>query len=162
MRRKSFQDEDEKILLENFASGPLKLTLDNPNGKDSYGMCAHNGKVFDFPFIAKRMIINGLPLPNAFDYDGKKPWDLKYLLDTKDEWKFNIFDGSVSLATLCEVFNVPTSKDDIDGSEVKDIFWKEKDLPRIVRYCEKDILALSRVFLKMKSMQDEVRVPDGE
>jgi len=162
MRRVSFANDDEKILLQEFVSGNLNQILNDPNGRDSFALCAHNGFIFDFPFIAKRLIVNGIKPPTAFDYSEMKPWEIKFLIDLKKSWAMNVFDASVSLDTLASIFNIPSSKDDIDGSEVKDIYWKEKDLPRIVRYCEKDILCLARIYLKVKCMDEEIRVPDGE
>ncbi len=161
----SFADEDEKVLLDNFINHPkLGVILNKLAGKyekkldDFWGMCAHNGRVFDFPFIAKRMIINGFQPPAMFDYAHLKPWEQNHIIDTKEAWGYGVWDAAVSLDCLSDIFNTPSSKDDIDGSQVKDIFWVEKDLDRIVKYCEKDVLALAINYLRMKSMQDEVRL----
>ena len=161
----TFSDEDEKTLLQDFINHEkLGTILDKLAGKydknqnDFWALCAFNGRVFDFPFIAKRIVINGLKHPAMFDYAHLKPWEQTHILDPKEAWSYNVFDSTASLDLLCEVFNVSSSKDDIDGSEVKDIFWVEKDLQRIVKYCEKDVLALAQVCLKMKSMAEEVKV----
>lgn len=161
----TFEDEDEKVLLNNFINHPkLGPVLSKIGGKfdrnqnEFWALCAHNGRVFDFPFIAKRMIINGLKLPAMFDYAHLKPWEQNHIIDTKESWSFGVYDAAVSLDTLSDLFGTASSKDDIDGSQVKDIFWVEKDLPRIARYCEKDVVALATNYLRMKSMTEEVRV----
>lgn len=162
----SFYNEDEKKLLLEFVNHPkLGIVLDKIPGKfdknrsDYWALVGHNISVFDLPVLSKRMIINGIKPPAMFDVSHLKSWDLTdVVIDTKSAWAYNVFDNSTSLDLLCEIFDIPSSKDDIDGSEVKDIFWIEKDLQRIVKYCEKDVLALARVYLKMKSMTEEVRV----
>jgi hypothetical protein len=159
----TFSNEDEKTLLTDFIKtlGPV---IDKVAGKyeknqsDFWAICAHNGRVFDFPFIAKRMIIHGLKLPAMFDYAHLKPWEQTHIIDTKETWSFGIWDAAVSLDCLSDIFGTASSKDDIDGSQVKDIFWKEKDLPRIAKYCEKDVIALATNYLRMKSMTEEIRI----
>jgi len=162
----SFYDEDEKKILFDFVNHPkLGVILDKLPGKfeknrnEYWAIVGHNISVFDLPVLSKRMIINEIKPPAMFDVSHLKSWDLTdVVIDTKSAWSYNVFDNSTSLDLLCEIFNVPSSKDDIDGSEVKNIFWIEKDLPRIVKYCEKDVLALAQVYLKMKSMPEEVRL----
>src|SRR3990167_1687324 len=126
------------------------------NKPEDFAFCAHNGKIFDFPFIAKRMIINGLEIPKAFNISDKKPWDLLHLIDTKEMWKFGVYDNNSSLSLLAATFNVASSKDEMDGSMVKDVYYKEKDLPKIATYCEKDILALATVYLRMNGIQNQL------
>jgi len=159
----SFYNEDEKTLLEEFVNHPkLGVILNKIPGKyekspsDFWAMCAHNGRVFDFPFIAKRLIINKMKLPAMFDYAHLKPWEQNHIIDTKEAWSFGVWDAAISLDLLSEIFETPSSKDDIDGSQVKDVFWVEKDLPRIAKYCEKDVFALTKNYLMMKSMDEEI------
>jgi hypothetical protein len=161
----TFSNEDEKTLLIDFMNHPkLGPILNKVAGKfdknqsDFWALCAHNGRVFDFPFIAKRMIVHGFKLPAMFDYAHLKPWEQNHIIDTKESWSFGIWDAAVSLDLLSDIFNVASSKDDIDGSQVKDIFWVENDLPRISIYCEKDVVALATNYLRMKSMTEEVVV----
>lgn len=161
----TFSNEDEKVLLSDFINHPkLGTILDKVAGKfdrnqeDFWALCAHNGRVFDFPFIAKRMIVHGFNLPAMFDYAHLKPWEQNHIIDTKETWSFGVWDAAVSLDLLSDMFNTTSSKDDIDGSQVKDIFWVEKDLPRIARYCEKDVVALATNYLRIKSKTEEVRV----
>lgn len=115
-----------------------------------FRLCAHNGKNFDFPFIAKRLLINRMPLPLQLDIQGKKPWEVPHL-DTQEMWSFGSKSSSsyVKLTLLCAVFGIPTPKDDIEGYQVSGIYYDEKDLPRIVRYCEKDVSATALVFKRM-------------
>ncbi len=141
---KSYYSDDEKQLLADFGE-----MLDRFCKKASKNLCAHNGKEFDFPYIARRMLINGLKLPQALNIAGKKPWEIKFV-DTLELWKFGDYKHYTSLALLCEIFNIPTPKDDIDGSMVGQVYWEENDLERIAIYCEKDILATAQLFLRYK------------
>jgi uncharacterized protein YprB with RNaseH-like and TPR domain len=144
-RLKSFFGEDEKIILEEFAHMLKKYHTSNSDLQ----LCAHNGKEFDFPYIARRMLINGVKLPKLLDTAGKKPWEVMFL-DTMELWKFGDYKNYTSLHLLTQIFNIPTPKDDIDGSMVADVYYKEKDLGRIVKYCEKDVLAIAQLLLKYK------------
>ncbi|HKL07968.1 MAG TPA: 3'-5' exonuclease [Bacteroidales bacterium] len=142
-RLKSFYGNDEKLLLTEFAEMLNKYYAKN-NG---IYLCAHNGKEFDFPYISRRMLINGIKLPVILDVAGKKPWEVTFL-DTMELWKFGDYKHYTSLNLLTHIFNIPTPKDDIDGSMVADVYWKEKDIDRIVTYCEKDVLAIAQLFLR--------------
>jgi len=112
-------------------------------------LCAHNGKEFDFPFLARRMIIHGLPLPSKLDLFGKKPWEVPHL-DTLELWKFGDYKHYTSLKLLTNVLGIQTPKDDIDGSEVRDVYYEEGNIDRIVTYCEKDVIAIAQVILKFR------------
>jgi hypothetical protein len=145
-RVKSFYDENEKILINNFFQAIHKFLK---AGKSK--LCAHNGQEFDFPYIARRAIVHGLNLPKILDIAGTKPWEIKdQLLDTLQLWKFGDYKHYTSLSLLCELFNIPTPKDDIDGSQVARVYWEENNLDRIVRYCEKDTLAVANLLLRYK------------
>jgi len=145
-RVKSFYDDDEKKLIHDFF-----ITLEAFAKKGKRRLCAHNGQEFDYPYIARRALVNNIRLPRLFDIAGAKPWELKDLLiDTLQLWKFGDYKHYTSLSLMCELFNIPTPKDDIDGSQVATIFWEEKDIERIVRYCEKDTLAVANLLLKYK------------
>lgn len=152
IRLKSFFGDDELKLLEDFG-----VMLNNfSTGKDAL-LCAHNGKEFDFPYIARRMLINGINIPEILDNAGKKPWEIN-LLDTMELWKFGDYKHFTSLELITTLLKIPTPKDDIDGSMVASVYWKEKDLSRIVEYCEKDVIALIQVFLRFRN---EILVPES-
>ena len=140
---KSFFGDDEKVLLQEFGE-----IFNRPKLHDVI-LCAHNGKEFDFPWIARRFLINGMQPPQPFQLFGKKPWEIPHL-DTLELWKFGDYKSFVSLELLAHVFGIPTPKDDIDGSMVASIYYIEKDLFRIVQYCEKDVLTLANVFRAMR------------
>jgi len=142
IRLKSFAGDDEKSLLQEFIN-----LLDTSFNHPSAVLCAHNGKEFDFPFLARRMLINGLQLPKSLDIAGKKPWEINHL-DTMELWKFGDYKHYTSLELLTYVFNIPTPKDDIDGSQVASVFYDEGDIDRIVKYCEKDVVATIQLFRK--------------
>lgn len=143
-RVKSFAGEDEKKLLEDFSK--MLISWDKTGTKQ---LCGHNLKEFDVPYIARRMLVNGLGLPPSLDIAGKKPWEVKHL-DTLDLWKFGDYKHYTSLSLLADLFDIPTPKDDIDGSQVCDVYYKEKDIERIATYCEKDVLCVANLLLRFK------------
>jgi hypothetical protein len=144
-RVKSFAGDDESLLLTQFAE-----MLNKFSAKPNSHLCAHNGKEFDFPYIARRMLVNSIPLPEKLDIGGKKPWEVKFL-DTMELWKFGDYKNFSSLNLLAYIFNIPTPKDDIDGSQVADVYYNEKNLSRIVEYCEKDVLTVAQLFLRYRN-----------
>jgi 3'-5' exonuclease len=152
-RLKSFYGDDEKVLLSGFSD---MLSKFSKNHKEAL-LCAHNGKEFDFAYIPRRMIINRMNIPELLDNAGKKPWEVK-LLDTMDLWKFGDYKNYTSLDLLTSVLGIPTPKDDIDGSMVAGIYYGEQDLERIVRYCEKDVVAIGQVLLRFMNLPG---IPDN-
>lgn len=144
IRLKSFYHDDEETLLKQF-----KSLLEEKYKRPEPILCGHNAKEFDFPYICRRMLINGITLPEVLDISGKKPWEIAHL-DTMELWKFGDFKAYTSLALLCHVFNIPTPKDDISGADVARVYYEDRDLERIKKYCEKDVAALIQLFLKMR------------
>ena len=147
LRLKSFYGDDEKGILTDFSE---MLSKFSKNKKDAL-LCGHNGKEFDYPYIARRMIINGIIIPEILDNAGKKPWEIK-LLDTMDLWKFGDYKNYTSLDLLTRILGIPTPKDDIDGSMVAHVYREEKDIKRIVHYCEKDVVAVAQVLLRFMNL----------
>ena len=145
-RIKSFYGDDEKLLLSEFSEMLNKFSANR-----EALLCAHNGKEFDYPYIARRMIINRMVIPDILDNAGKKPWEVK-LLDTLDLWKFGDHKSYTSLDLLTAILNIPSPKDDIDGSMVAGIYHDEHDIKRIVKYCEKDVLAVAQVLLRFMNL----------
>ncbi len=146
-RIKSYFGDDEAILLAEYAS-MLNTFYDDPKKL----LCAHNGKEFDFPYLSRRMLINNISLPEILQLAGKKPWEVRHL-DTMELWKFGDFKNYTSLELLATIFNIPTPKDDIDGSDVGRVYWEEQDLDRIVTYCQKDVLTIAQIFLKFQGKE---------
>ncbi len=144
-RVKSFYGDDEIALLSGFS-----VMLNRFGAKPKANLCAHNGKEFDFPYISRRMLINGIEIPELLDVAGKKPWEVKFL-DTMELWKFGDYKSYTSLDLLSKIFNIPSPKDDINGSQVADVYYKEKDIERIVTYCEKDALTVAQLLLRYKN-----------
>lgn len=144
LRLRSFFSKNEAELLHEFSN-----LLNSHFSSPYHLLCGHNAKEFDFPFIARRMLINGLKLPETLDIAGKKPWEIKHL-DTMELWKFGDYKNYTSLKLLAKVFGIPTPKDDIDGSQVASVYYEEDDLDRIERYCRKDVVALVQLMLKYK------------
>ena len=144
LRIKSFAGDDEQKVLREFAELLNKFFT-----KGEKQLCAHNGKEFDFPFLARRMVIQNIPLPQVLNTPGKKPWEVNHL-DTLELWKFGDYKSFTSLLLLATALGIPTPKDDIDGSMVWDVYWNEKNLPRIVTYCQKDVLTIAQILLRFK------------
>jgi len=143
-RIKSFAGDDEAEILKGFSD-----MLEKFHPGRELNLCAHNGKDFDFPFIGRRMIINGLPVPGVLDIAGKKPWEVHFL-DTMELWKFGAYRHFISLALMAEILDIPNPKDDIDGSQVGKVYYENGDINRIVRYCEKDVLTIAQILLKLR------------
>lgn len=144
LRLKTISGHDESAVLNEFSE--LLSRLDSSN---DLILCAHNGKEFDFPYLSRRMLINGVKLPKILDVSGRKPWETAFL-DTMEIWKFGDFKNYTSLNLLSHVFGIPSPKADIDGSMVSKVYWADNDLPRIARYCQNDVLAIVQLFLKFR------------
>ena len=145
LRLTSFFGDDEHQLLTEF-----KKLLNLHFNKKTNVLCAHNGKEFDFPFIARRMIVHQIELPNKLNLFGKKPWEVPHL-DTLELWKFGDYKHYTSLKLLTSILGIPSPKDDIDGSEVAKVYYQEKDIQRIVTYCEKDTIAVAQILLRFNN-----------
>lgn len=133
--------DDEREILETFSRKIVNFNT----------LCAHNGKEFDFPYICRRMLINGLKIPYILDVSGKKPWETAFL-DTMEMWRFGDYKNYTSLELLTAVFDIPTPKDDIDGSMVGEYYWEKKEIERIAEYCKKDVIAIAQLFLRYKNL----------
>ena len=146
LRIKSFSgDISERDLLLQFTQMIHEYYHDPQN----CWLCGHNIKEFDIPYLCRRLIVNEIPLPEVLQLAGKKPWEMKHLLDTMDLWKFGDLKGYISLDLLAAVLDVETPKGDIDGSMVGHVFWTENDIHRITVYCEKDVLTVVRILHRM-------------
>lgn len=146
LRVKSFYGKNEMQILNDFA----KLLKLNYSDFQNQTLCGHNIKEFDIPYICRRMLINGIDLPDIINIHGKKPWEVNFI-DTLQLWKFGDYKAYTSLNLLAALFEIPTPKDDIDGSMVGEVFWIENDINRIKNYCEKDVLTSVRLFQKLKN-----------
>lgn len=146
----SFASKDEMSLLEDFVTR-MGTWLNDP----TRAICGHNAKEFDIPFIARRLLINGFKLPKMFNISGKKPWEIPHL-DTMDMWKFGDYKHFTSLELLAAIFGIPTPKDDINGSQVGQVFWMDGDIERIATYCQKDVLTTARLYLKLAGTGMEI------
>jgi DNA polymerase elongation subunit (family B) len=144
LKTKVYAGDDEKALLIEF-----KSMLDKTDSS-TLRLCAHNGKEFDFPYLCRRMLINGISLPAVLNISGKKSWEVLHL-DTMEMWKFGDYKHYTSLDLLATIFNVPSSKNNIDGSMVNHVYYHEKDIERISVYCRGDVIVLAQLFLRMKA-----------
>ena len=139
----SFYGEETTILND------FKNLLNTHYSEAKFLLCAHNGKEFDFPYIARRMIIKNIELPSKLNLFGKKPWEIPHI-DTLDLWKFGDYKNYTSLKLLTNVLGIPSPKDDIDGSEVYRVYYQEKEVDRIIVYCEKDTIAVAQILLRLR------------
>jgi len=147
LRIKSFQSQEEKTLLQDFAN-----LLHKYFSKNHHRLCAHNGKEFDFPYLCRRMLINSVPIPEILNVSGKKPWETRFL-DTMELWKFGDYKHYTSLDLLAALFNIPSPKEDTDGSMIYELYWQLKDYQRIKKYCEKDVLTVAQLFLRYQGKE---------
>ena len=148
LRTKAFYGDDEKAILLDFKKLLEKL---DPSATR---LCAHNGKEFDFPYLCRRMLINCIQLPTLLNLSGRKSWEIPHL-DTMEMWKFGDYKHYTSLDLLAAIFNIPSSKSDIDGSQVNVLYHKQNGLERIKEYCVRDVVVLAQLFLKMKCINPE-------
>ena len=143
-RTTSFYGEESKLLQE------FKELLESHFNRPHHVLCAHNGKEFDFPYIARRMIINRITLPSKLNLFGKKPWEIAHL-DTLELWKFGDYKHYTSLKLMTKILGIPSPKDDIDGSQVRNVFYEENNIDRIIVYCEKDVIAVAQILLRLRN-----------
>jgi len=144
LKTKYFAHDDEKTLLVEF-----KATLDKADPTTK--LCAHNGKEFDFPFLSRRMLVNGMALPTLLNLSGRKSWEIPHL-DTMEMWKFGDYKHYTSLDLLLALFDIRSSKGLMDGSKVNEVYYVEKNLKKIAEYCVNDVVAIAQLFLKLKGL----------
>ena len=147
-RIKAYSGHDEKQLLLDFR----KLLDEHYNDTSKHYLCAHNGIEFDFPYLARRMWINEIQLPNLLNVPGSKSWNNRWLLDTMELWRFGDYKDKTSLNLLAACFGIPSPKDDISGKDVAKVYHLENDLERISLYCQKDVATLARLFMRFKQL----------
>ena len=142
LRVKSIQNDDERIVLDEFKSLLSKFD------QKKIQFVAHNGKEFDFPYICRRMLVKGIEIPESLNISGKKPWEIRHI-DTMDLWKFGDRKNFSSLELLASLFDIDSSKSDIDGSMVNTYYYKKNKLDVIAEYCKADVVVTSQLFLKL-------------
>ncbi len=143
LKTKAYCGHDERTVLSEFKSMLDRL---DPAGTK---LCAHNGKEFDFPYLSRRMLVNSIPLPALLNLSGRKSWEVPHF-DTLEMWKFGDYKHYTSLDLLAAIFNIPSSKNGMDGSQVNAVYYKEKDLERIKTYCISDVVVLAQLYLRLK------------
>lgn len=127
----------------------FKSLLETHFNHPKHLLCAHNGKEFDFPYIARRMLIHNIKLPSKLNLFGKKPWEVPHL-DTLELWKFGDYKHYTSLKLMSNVLDIPSPKDDIDGGEIFSVYYNDNDIHRIIDYCQKDTLAVAQILLRLR------------
>lgn len=147
LKVKNVSSHSEKEVLEGF----IKITNQFQKKFKKFQFAGHNIREFDIPFICRRMIVNNIELPEYFQLQDKKPWDIK-MLDTMSWWKFGDYKNFTSLHLLANVLDVPTSKIDMDGSQVQEVYYVENNLQRIVDYCNLDVQVVANIILRFKNM----------
>lgn len=152
LRVTSYHGDDEREILIKFCA-----LLNGHYNSDDHWLCGHNGREFDFPWIARRCIVHGIPLPRLLDISGLKPWEVGHL-DTMQLWKFGDHKAFTSLALLAHILGIPTPKDDITGADVARVYWEDRDLERIAAYCRKDVVATTQLYLRLRG---EAMIPEA-
>ncbi len=145
-RIKSFFDVQERDLLQHFVAVVTQFRAVS----NHWVFTGHNIKEFDIPFLCRRLIVNGLGIPSFLDFQNRKPWQTN-LVDTFQYWRFGDYKHFTSLQLLAAALNIPSPKDDMEGSQVGHVYWVEKDLQRIVTYCQRDVLTVANVLLRFKN-----------
>ena len=146
LKVKSISDDDEAKVLKQF-----KVLVEKNYKPTALSFCAHNGKEFDYPYICRRMLVNGIDIPSALQISGKKPWEIPHY-DTLDMWKFGDKKHYTSLDLMAAIFDIPSSKTELSGDQVNYTYHRESDLPKIARYCREDIIVLAQLFLKYQNL----------
>ena len=148
---RALTDDDEANIIVKFLAGIKKMTQKTTHTR----VVGHNIRRFDIPFLLKRAIINDIPIPPSINPALSKPWELA-ILDSCEAWGFGSWQESfTSLKVLSDVLGIPSPKDDIDGSQVYNVYWKKKDIRRIAVYCNKDIIAQAKVTLRLANFTAE-------
>jgi DNA polymerase elongation subunit (family B) len=145
LKTKYFASHDELTLLTDF-----KMAIEKMD-QSQLRLCAHNGKEFDFPYLSRRMLVQGLALPTVLSISGKRAWEIPHI-DTMELWKFGDYKHFTSLDLLAAIFKIPTSKGELDGSKVNGFYYSEKDLKKIAEYCVGDVVAVAQLFLRMRGL----------
>ena len=147
LRIKSFYADEEKKVLQDFIATLNQMEIQN----NKWCFAGHNIKEFDIPFLCRRLLINGMPIPEYIDFQNMKPWETNSI-DTFQYWRFGDYKNYTSLKLLAAALGIASPKDDIDGSQVGEVYWKENDLQRIVTYCQKDIITTANILLRFKNI----------
>jgi len=151
-RLRTLADDHEEMVLKEFHDLLVQVQQNRrKSGKVPMLLCGHNAREFDFPYLCRRMVINNIPVPDTLDISGKKPWEVPHL-DTMELWKFGDYKSYTPLNLLAHVLGIPSPKDDIDGSQVGHVYWEEQNLPRIATYCQKDVVTVMQILLRMKNL----------
>lgn len=151
----SFAGHEEVEILRNFAVFCEKQA----NNQPGFGFAGHNIREFDLPFIGRRMLINGVPLPISLQLQNKKPWELSHHFDTMAYWKFGDYKSYISLELLANVLGIDTPKQGISGADVQHLYYEQNNLPAIVAYCKKDVIATARIIQRYLNLPP---VGDGQ
>lgn len=140
-------NEEEKELLDQFLDFLAKFKQHT-----DLQFCGHNIKEFDLPFLCRRLTIHQMPLPFELNLAGLKPWE-NHHIDTMELWRFGDYKRYTSLDLLAQILQIPSSKTDIDGSQVANVFYEEKDIERIKNYCERDVVTTARIYYRLQRIQ---------
>jgi DNA polymerase elongation subunit (family B) len=115
---------EREILTDFFASLP---------SYKSVCIVGHYVAGFDLPFLIKRAVCLGVPIPHAIPRD-TKPWGDR-IHDTMHMWAGA--KDTISLDNLCRVLGVP-GKGGFDGSQVAQA-WADGRHDEIAEYCRGDV-----------------------
>lgn len=146
----AYGDLEEKVLREALAF----------MSENSTHLVGHGIKRFDIPNLIVKCVQYNIEVPYWLRMYGVKPWESNHI-DTYEVWKGGNFSTTqaASLDSVCAVLGIESPKDDIDGSEVSNLYWSDyggdkhaENLNRIKTYCEKDVRSNYLVFKKMQKL----------
>lgn len=140
LHQKALQSDDEVALLESF----LKIVAHR-----KVVFVGHNIKEFDLPYLCRRLLVHQMPIPEALQLAGKKPWEIPHQ-DTLELWKFGDYKHYISLDLLAHILHIPSSKESICGADVGKVYWIDQNLAAISEYCLRDVYTTSLVYLHLK------------
>ncbi len=154
-RVKSFSGENEQDVLQSFSD----LLNQRFKLNNQFVFAGHNIREFDIPYLCRRLMINRIPLPEILNHTGKKPWEVQSI-DTLHLWRFGDYKNYTSLKLIAHILGIPSPKNDIEGKDVARVYWLENDLPRIVEYCQRDVVTVARLLLRFRNLKFELKDDD--
>jgi DNA polymerase elongation subunit (family B) len=148
LRIKSFYGHNESEVLEAFSS-ILQKNFHDPN---IHILCGHNIREFDIPYLCRRFVVHGIEIPSLINISGKKPWEVKFIADTLELWKYGDHKNFTSLDLLSYSLGIPSPKTVMDGSMVGQAYWADDRLEEIKQYCERDVVTVAQIYLRLHNL----------
>ncbi|MDR6193406.1 3'-5' exonuclease [Siphonobacter sp. SORGH_AS_0500] len=140
-RVRTFHGHEEAEVLQQFCD------LIEKRYSPKLTLCAHNGREFDYPYLCRRLMVQGLKIPKPLWNPNWKRYDTPHL-DTMELWKFGDYKNFTSLELLAALFEIPSSKENLSGDQVNATYYQQNDLTAIAEYCREDVVVLAQLYLR--------------